>query len=50
MQNAMAPTPMLSTMIFKIAQVNTVKEVELNIIGLSRNLQKDTESRKHEYM
>jgi hypothetical protein len=40
MQNVMAQTPMLSTMIFKIVQVNIVKEVELNIIGMSRNLQK----------
>jgi hypothetical protein len=39
-QNAMVQTPMLSTMTFKIAEVNTVKEVEPNIIGLSRNLQK----------
>jgi hypothetical protein len=39
-QNAMVQTPMLSNMILKIAQVNIVKEVELNMIGLSRNLQK----------
>jgi hypothetical protein len=31
-QNAMVQTPMLSTMTFKIAEVNTVKEVEPNII------------------
>jgi hypothetical protein len=30
-------TNMLLTMTFKIAQVNIVKEVEPNIIGLSRN-------------
>ena len=39
-QNAMVQTPMLSTMILKIAQVNIVKEVDSNIIKLSRNLQK----------
>jgi len=31
MQNAMVQTPMLSTMIFKTAQVNIMKEVEPNI-------------------
>ena len=36
----MLQTPMLSTMILKIAQVNIVKDVDSNIIELSRNLQK----------
>jgi len=35
-QYAMVPTPMLSTRIFQIAQVNIVKEVELDIIWLLR--------------
>ena len=39
-QNAMVQTPMLLTMTFKIAEVNIVKEVEPNMIGMSRNLQK----------
>jgi hypothetical protein len=36
-QNAMVQTPMLSTMTFKIAEVNIVKEVEPNMIGLSNH-------------
>ena len=36
----MVQTPMLSTMILKIAKVNIVKEVDSKVIELSRNLQK----------
>ena len=49
-QYAMAPAPMLSTMIFQIARVNVVKEVESNIIGLSRYFSEMADWREHEYM